>query len=292
MATVVAGSSVPGLAMDIARELSADFIGVATSRFPDGELHIQIEEPSVARRVYYVQTMAPLPNERLTELLLTCDLLSELGCREIVAVVPYLGYTRQDHRKAPGEAVSVGTLFRLLEGVGVKEIVSVDIHLHRLSVDALKEMTDIEIKEVSAMPLLAKKCSIEEPLVVAPDMEAMRWARSAAEALKMEYAAMEKSRITPTKVEVSFGKLNVSDRNIMIVDDIVSTGGTMIETAKLLKSKGAGKVYAAFTHAVFSSVDCIANMFNAGITSLISTNTIQNEFSTVNVTELIASALS
>lgn len=292
MATVVAGSSVPGLAMDIAQELNADFIGVATSRFPDGELHIQIDDPDIPRRVYYVQTMTPLPNERLTELLLTCDLLSELGCREIVAVIPYLGYTRQDYRKVPGEAISVGTLFRLLEGVSVREIVSVDIHLHRLSVDALKEMTDIEIKEVSAIPLLAKKCPVEEPLVVAPDTEAMRWAKSAAETLKTEYAAMEKSRITPSKVKVSFGKLDISGRNVLIVDDIVSTGGTMIETAKLLKSKGAGKVCTAFTHAVFSSVDCIANMFNAGITSLISTNTIQNEFSVVNVAESLASALS
>src|SRR3990172_5088132 len=113
--TVVAGSSVPGLARAVAKRLKTEFVGVATERFPDGELHVKIEKPSLPKKVYYVQTMAPFPNERLTEMLLTCDLLRDLGCKEIVAVIPYLGYTRQDHRKTPGEAVSVGTLFKILE---------------------------------------------------------------------------------------------------------------------------------------------------------------------------------
>ncbi len=291
MAAVVAGSSVPGLAMDIARTLEMDFIGVVMARFPDGELNIKIENPRLPRKVYYVQTMSPHPNERLTELLLTCDLLKNLGCREIVAIIPYLGYTRQDYRRILGEAVSVGTLFKLLEGVEIAEIVSVDIHLHRLGLDDFKEMTEIRINEVSAIPDLARKCSLKDVVVVAPDSEAERWAKTAAEVLKTDFGVMEKQRITPTKVEVSFGEIDVSGRNILIVDDIVSTGGTMIETAQLLKTHGAKEISAAFTHAVLSSTECVANLFNAGITELISTNTVQNEFAAVNVAGLLASAL-
>jgi ribose-phosphate pyrophosphokinase len=178
-----------------------------------------------------------------------------------------------------------------VEGVGIGGIVSVDIHLHRLGLDELKELTKIRINEVSAMHHLARKCTLEDVVVIAPDSEAGRWAKTAAEALKTDFGVMKKHRITPTKVEVSFGEIDVSGRNILIVDDIVSTGGTMIETAKLLKTRGAGEISAAFTHPVFSSTECVANLFNAGITELISTNTVQNEFATINVAGLLASAL-
>lgn len=291
MATVVAGSSVPGLAMDLAKKLGAEFTCVSMARFPDGELHVNIQQHRLPGKVYYVQTMAPRPNERLTEILLTCDLLRDLGCREIVAVIPYLGYTRQDYRRMQGEAVSVGTLFKLLEGVGVVELVSVDIHLHRLGMEELKAMTKIKITEVSAMTELAKKCPSDDVVVVAPDSEAERWAASAASTLGTSYGVMEKHRVSPTKVEVSFGKVDVKGRKVLIVDDIVSTGGTLIETAQLLKSHGAKEIYVAFTHAVLCSTECVANLFNAGISELVSTNTVQNEFATVNVAGLLASAL-
>ncbi len=291
MTAVIAGSSVPGLAMSLANRLGVQFVGVATGRFPDGELHVKISNPDLPKKIYYVQTMTPLPNERLTELLLTCDLLMDLGCREITAVLPYLGYTRQDYRKVRGEAVSVETLFKLLEGAGVVRILSVDIHLHRLSLEDLKKLTKIEITEVSAFPILAKECSLEKPFVLAPDEEASRWAESAANTVGADHGVMEKERLTPEKVKVSFGDMDVAGRDILIVDDIVSTGGTMIETAQLLKKEGAGELSAAFTHAVFSSSDCVANLFNSGIKELISTNTVQNEFSRVNVAGLIASSL-
>jgi ribose-phosphate pyrophosphokinase len=267
MAGVVAGSSVPGLAKDIATSLKKEFFGVSTGRFPDGELHVKLENPDLPKKVYYVQTMAPLPNQRLTELLLTSDLLKDLGVKEIVAIIPY-------------------------EGAAIKKIVSIDIHLHRLQLGDIKELTNIEIIEVSAMPLLATKCPLRKPLVIAPDSEAKRWAESAARVLGTEYGAMEKNRVTPTEVEVSFGDMEVEGRNVLIVDDIVSTGGTMIETAQLLKKMGAKEICAAFTHAVFSSPECVSNLFNSGIRDLISTNTIQNEFAEVNVAGLIASTLS
>jgi len=291
MKAVVAGSSVPGLALQLARSIGAEFIGVSAGRFPDGELHITIEKPGLPEKVCYVQTMAPLPNERLTELLLTCDLLRELGVREIVAIIPYLGYTRQDYRRAPGEAVSVATLFKLFESVGIRLVLSVDLHLHRLSIRDLEGYSGVKVREASAMRMLAERCPYEEPLVLAPDSEALRWAEAAAESLGAEYAAMSKKRVSPTEVELSFGGLDVEGRDVLLVDDIVSTGGTMIETARLLKKKGVRRICAAFTHAVFSSTECVANMFNAGIEELLSTNTVQNEFAVVDVSGLLRELL-
>lgn len=291
MTAVLGGSSAPGLAKEIANEIKARYIAVETGHFPDGELHINITEPRLPKRIIYVQTMSPAPNDKLIEALLTFDLLKDLGRREIVAVLPYLGYTRQDHRKTPGEAVNVKTVMNLLADAGVNELVSVDIHLHRLNLNELKQLADIEINEVSAIKMLAEASALENPIVIAPDIEASRWAEMAAEALRTDYGAMEKKRKSPSEVEISFGDLDVDGRNIILADDIVSTGGTMVEAAQILKKKGSSDIQAIFTHAVFSSTVCPGNLFNAGITELISTNTIRNEFAKVSVAGLVAEAL-
>ncbi len=291
MTAVLAGSSVPGLAQEIAHKIKAEYIAVETRHFPDGELHINITQSHLPKKVIYVQTMSPSPNDKLIEALLTFDLLKDLGCREIVAVLPYLGYTRQDHRKAPGEAVNVKTVMNLLADAGVNEIVSADIHLHRLDLSELKQLADIEIKEVSAIKMLAENSTLKNPLVIAPDVEALRWAEAAAKALKTDYAAMEKKRITPSEVQISFGGLNVEGRNVILADDIVSTGGTMVEAAQILKKRGSLDIGAIFTHAVFSSTVCPGNLFNAGIKELVSTNTIRNEFARVSVAGAVANAV-
>lgn len=299
MACVIAGSSIPGIAKEIASLLNLKFSSAAVQKFPDNELHVEIDEKSVEAedKVYYVHTMFPNPNEKLVELLLTCDLLRDLGCKKIAAVLPYLCYSRQDYRKHAGEAVSAKTFFKVLESVGVSEVISIDIHLHRLSLKELSSFTSIKLKELSAFPLLAesvKSTGFKNPVVISPDSEGGRFAELVAGILnpeKPEHAYMSKKRLTPTKVEVEFKgaeKTGLQGRNILFVDDIVSTGNTLIEAAKILKNHRVKEIHAAFTHAVFSTLDSTSSMFSAGISKLISTNTIPNQFSAVNVASLIA----
>lgn len=286
---VIAGSSVPKLAREISKLLNCDFDVAKLIRFPDGELQVQVD--SVDKNVIYVQTMAPRPNEMLMEMLLTIDLLRDLGAKHITAAVPYLGYTRSDYRSTTGNSINIHTLFTLLESVGVKKLVSVDIHTHRLSLRDMAKLTSIKLKEATAFPMLAKSAKLEKPLVFAPDVEARKWARAAANAIDADYDVIEKKRISPTEVEIKPKDVDVKNKDVLIVDDIVSTGNTVIKLAKSLKKQGAKRIYAAFTHAVLSTSDVVLNMYHAGINELISTNTIPNEFAVVDVSSLIAEKL-
>ncbi len=286
---VIAGSSVPKLAREISKLLNCDFDVAKLIRFPDGELQVQVD--NVDKKVIYVQTMAPRPNEMLMEMLLTVDLLRDLGAKEITAAVPYLGYTRSDYRSSTGNSINIHTLFTLLESVGVKTLVSVDIHSHRLSLKDMAKLTPIKLKEATAFPMLARSANLEKPLVIAPDREARKWAKAAAKAIDADYDVMEKKRISPTEVEIKPKDLDVKNKDVLIIDDIVSTGNTVIKLAKSLKKQGARRIHAAFTHAVLSASNVVSNMYHAGINELISTNTIPNEFAVVDVSSLIAEKL-
>ena len=288
---VVAGSSHPGMALSIAQALGAKAYFPKVERFPDGETHIVA--PPVKGTVVYVQTMHPYPNEMLVEMEFTVDLLKELGAEKIIAVVPYLAYTRQDTRHEEGEAIAIKAMLRQLECAGVGGVLSVDIHLHRLSLKDMSGLTSIKLYEVSAVDALAKEAGryLKKPVVVGPDSESERWAKRAAELLDSHYDVLEKNRLSPTEIEIKPKTLDVKGRDVLIIDDIVSTGDTIMKVIRSLRAKGAGRIAAAFTHGVLSGEDAAAGLYRAGATHLISTNTINNEFSRVDVGPIIAAKL-
>ncbi len=291
MPAIISGSSHPGMAHSVARALGAKAYFPVVERFPDGENHVV--SPAVKGTAVYVQTMHPYPNEMLVEMEFTVDLLKELGAERIIAVIPYLAYTRQDTRHEEGEAVAVKTMLRLLEGAGVNDILSVDIHLHRLGLKDLSGMTSIKLHEVSAVDALAKEAGrfLKKPVVVGPDSESERWAKRAAELLDSSYDVLEKHRISPKEIEIRPKTLDVKGRDVLIIDDIVSTGDTIKKVIESLRAKGADKIAAAFTHGVLSGEDAAAGLYRAGATYLISANTINNEFSRVDAGPIIAAKL-
>jgi len=291
MPDVVAGSSHPGMALSIARALRAKAHFPAVEIFPDGETHVVA--PAVKGTVVYVQTMHPYPNDMLVEMEFTADLLKELGAERIIAVIPYVAYTRQDTRHLEGEAVAVKAMLRMLEAAGVSDILSVDIHLHRLGLEELSNMSSIKWHEVSAVDVLAKEAGkfLTKPVVVGPDAESERWAKRAAELLGSHYDVLEKRRISPTEIEIKPKTLDVKGRDVLIIDDIVSTGDTIKKVIESLRSREANKIAAAFTHGVLSGEDAAAGLYRAGADYLISTNTINNEFSRVDVGPIIAEKL-
>jgi ribose-phosphate pyrophosphokinase len=291
MPEVVAGSSHPGMALSIAQSLGVKARFPRVERFPDGETHIVA--PAVKGTAVYVQTMHPYPNEMLVEMELTADLLKELGAERVIAVVPYLAYTRQDTRHEEGEGIAVKTMLRMLEKAGVNDLVSVDIHLHRLGLEELSGMSSIRLHEVSAVDALAREAGryLKTPVVVGPDSESERWAKRAAELLNSSYDVLEKHRISPKEIEIRPKTLDVRGRDVLIIDDIVSTGDTIKKVIESLRAKGASRIAAAFTHGVLSGEDAAAGLYRAGATYLISTNTINNEFSRVDVGPVIAQKL-
>jgi ribose-phosphate pyrophosphokinase len=279
------------MALSIARALGAKAHFPVVERFPDGETHVVA--PAIEGTAIYVQTMHPYPNEMLAEMEFTIDLLKELGAGRVIAVVPYLAYTRQDTRHVEGEGIAIKSMLRMLEAAGVNDIVSVDIHLHRLGLEALSGMTSIKLHEVSAVDALAKEAGrfLEKPVVVGPDSESERWAMRAAELLDSHYDVLEKHRISPKEIEIRPRTMDVKGRDVLIIDDIVSTGDTIKKVIMSLRAKGANEIAAAFTHGVLSGEDAAAGLYRAGATYLISTNTINNEFSRVDVGPIIAEKL-
>jgi ribose-phosphate pyrophosphokinase len=288
---IVAGSSHPGMALSIARALDARAVFPVVEKFPDGETHVVC--PAVKGTAVYVQTMHPYPNEMLVETEFTADLLKELGATRIIAVIPYVAYTRQDTRHLEGEGIAVRAMLRMLEAAGVTDIVSVDIHLHRLGLAELSGMSSVRWHEVSAVDALAKEAGrfLNKPVVVGPDSESERWAKRAAELLDSPYDVLEKHRISPKEIEIKPKTMDVKGRDVLIIDDIVSTGDTIKKVIESLRAKGANKIAAAFTHGVLSGEDAAAGLYRAGATYLISTNTINNEFSRVDVGPVIAGKL-
>jgi ribose-phosphate pyrophosphokinase len=184
-------------------------------------------------------------------------------------------------------------MLKALDLTGVDDIMSVDIHLHRLGLDELSGFSRIKLHEVSAVDLLVKKAGkgLSKPLVVGPDSESDRWAARAAELLGTDYDVMEKTRISAKEIQIKPKRLNAASRDVLIIDDIVSTGGTIMEVIKSLKAQGAGKITVACTHAVLSDIDTLTGLFRAGMGDFVATNAINNEFGIVDVSGVIADKL-
>ena len=290
---IIAGSSVPGLAKSIARRMDTKVHFPSIEKFPDGEIHVVEGDYTPPKTVVYVQTMHPHPNDMLVEMMLTVDLLKELGAERVIAVIPYVGYMRQDTRHVKGEAVAIRTMLKMLDYAGVNDIVGVDLHLHRLGIEELASFSRIKIHEVSAVELLAAKAGkgLARPLVVGPDSESERWAAAAAGVLGTDYDVLEKHRLSAREIEHRPRSMAVKGRDVLIIDDIVSTGGTIKDVIKSLKAQGAGRVNVACTHAVLSDIDSLTGLFRMGMEDIVSTNTINNESGIVDVSGIIVGKL-
>ena len=210
----------------------------------------------------------------------------------MVAVVPYMAYMRQDSEFNPGEVVSARRVATLLDAAGFDLIVTVDMHLHRFSSPA--ELFKTPVANLTAAPLLAREALMrgaENPVIVGPDEEAEQWARAAAEAVGTEYTVFEKHRISPDEVEVRPRDPGVvKGRDAVIVDDIISTGGTVARAARRLLEAGARRVYVAVTHALLVQ-GALAKIHSSGVASLYATDTVETPFSTVTVSGMLAEKL-
>lgn len=290
---VVPGSSNGPLAYRLAKELKAPLVPIEIKKFPDGEKYVRILDDISGKRVVILQSAAIRPDEYLVETLLIADALNDLGAREVILALAYFPYARQDERFKPGEAVSLVTVGKLLRAVGVDMLITVDAHRHRV-VD-FGSIFGGKVIDVSVMPYLARY-AIEngliskEAVVIGPDAEAEGWAKLAAEAINAAgHASLRKKRISPTEVEVTISK-PLEVKETLLVDDIISTGGTVIEATRLLRNLGAEKVVVACTHGLFVE-DALVRIYKEGVEAVISSDTVPNQTTRVSAARAIASAL-
>jgi len=260
---------------DQLREKGGDILEVEIKRFPDGEKYVRVagsgDEVTVVSSTFYPQ------DEKIIELLLIGDALMERGFEKLRMIVPYFAYSRQDRVTKDGEPISVRAIMRAL-GLYYDELYVFDIH----NPETLKFFPG---KAVNVSPAKAIgdyfRDRMGDGLVLAPDKGALERARAVAEVLGLEYSHFEKERISPTEVRMTPVDVDVRGKNVLIVDDIISTGGTMVRAANLLREMGAKKVFVAATHGVFA--EGAIDRVNRAVDELAVTNTIPTPVSKISI---------
>ncbi|MBS7623935.1 ribose-phosphate diphosphokinase [Candidatus Bathyarchaeota archaeon] len=287
--TIAFSQECAGLGEKIAIGLQARSITLESRIFPDGESYLRFGADLSGQDLIIVKSCFPQQDKRLIELLFALDAAKELGARRTIAVVPYLAYARQDRRFRPGEVVSNSTVGRLLEAVRTDLLVTVDVHQR----ESLKNYR-IGTVDVSAMPLLAEylnSMGLDRPYILAPDKGASAHAQCVASILGTEYTHFEKRRDRVTgQIVMREVDADIEGRDAVILDDIISTGATIAEAARIVKKLGARKIIAACTHALLIG-DAMESMVKGGITEVISTDTVAGSTSKVSVAPAISDSL-
>jgi ribose-phosphate pyrophosphokinase len=285
---IIPGPASQILGFKIGKFLKTDVVPVDFKRFPDGEAYIRIDGDIKNKHVVVVQTTFPT-NPHLIELFLLLDTAKDLGASKISAVVPYLAYARQDKRFRPGEAISVKTIIKLIERIGVDELYTINIHEEAVISDF--HFPIINLSAMKEIGTYLQKYDLKDPYVVSPDQGAVSLAKQVAETLNGEFSWCFKKRDRITgEIETEVVKLDCKGRDTVIVDDIISTGGTIVNAAKMLKAQGARRIFVGATHALLIQ-SARTRIMQAQVEEIIGTDTVANEVSKISVAPLIADAL-
>ncbi|MFW6040493.1 MAG: ribose-phosphate diphosphokinase [Thermoplasmatota archaeon] len=275
---LIKGPGSPTLSDKLIDEYDLNQVEVRSKIFPDGEIYISLEGEVEGEDCYLVHTT--YPNKRLIELFFLQDALVENGARSVNVIVPYYSYGRQDKRFEKGEAISARAIAKRIE-VQADSFYSIDLH----SKDII-DFFDIPSYNLTSMRLLAEHSMKFEPdILISPDEGGVERIKRAATEVELKWDYLEKIRISSDSVEIKPKSIDVSGKNVVILDDIISTGGTMTEAAKQLKEQGAERVYAGCTHGLFveDAMDRLDNVCDR----IFCTDTIECEKSEVSVSPLL-----
>ncbi|MGZ7047154.1 MAG: ribose-phosphate diphosphokinase [Methanobacterium sp.] len=283
---IIGGSASQKLAAKIAKELDCPLIPIETRRFPDGERYIRIKE-QIDDEVIVVQSTGYPQDENLMELFFILKNLKSMGVQKIKVVIPYFGYGRQEKRFKSGEAVSALIIAELLEFSGADEIFFFNLHE-----ESITDFFKVPVHNLSAMPIIADylKKIVHDPVIIAPDKGALEFAKEIAEIIGCEYDYLEKIRLSPKIVETKPKDLNVKGKEAVIIDDIISTGGTIVNAASILRELGASKVIVSCVHPVLVE-DSLLKIFAVGVDDVLSTDTLLSDVSVISVAPLVAEKL-
>lgn len=283
---IIGGSASQKLAAKIAWELGETLCPMETHKFPDGERYIRIGG-DVTENAVVIQSTGYPQDQNLIELFLILKTLKSMNLENVKVVIPYFGYGRQEKRFRKGESVSASVIAQLIEAAGASEFYSINLHENGIC-----DFFDIPTYNISAMPLIADYIGerFENPLIVAPDKGALPFAKEISDLLKCDYDHLEKNRLSPDKVETKTKNLDVKGKETIIIDDIISTGGTIVNAANILRQHNADKVVVSCVHPVLVE-DALLKIFTAGVNDVIATDTLRSDVSMISVAPLVAEAL-
>lgn len=265
------GSSHPVLAQEIAGALHLNLGKVLLQKFPDGEIECEILESVRGRDVFVIQSVALDPNQYLVELLIMMDALKRASARSIVAVVPYYGYSRQDRRLKPRVPITAKLVANTMVTAGATRVLTMDLHAGQL-----EGFFDVPVDNLCARKVLISALApykLENCVVVAPDLGSIKRARSFAKDLGCDFAVIDKRRSSATRVEAITLIGDVSGKDVLLADDMCSTGSTLATAAKACHEKGARRILAVVTHGIFVG-NSVEEIEQSPIEALLVSNTV------------------
>ena len=272
---LLTGNSNKTLSKKIAKFLKSKLVNSSIRKFSDGEIYIEINENIRGNSIFIIQSISSPANDNLMELLLCIDALKRSSAKNITAVIPYFGYARQDRKVVPRTSISAKLVSNLITKAGADRVVTVDLHAGQI-----QGFFDIPVDNLFATPIFArhvkKKIKSKSIICVAPDVGGTERARALGKLLNVGLAIVDKRRPKPGQSQVMNVIGNVKGKTCIIVDDIIDSGGTIVNAAKALKERGAKEVFVYITHGVLSG-EAVEKIKKSLIKNLVITDTIDNQ---------------
>ena len=273
----------------LARNSGLRKVSYHVERFPDNELHMRFKESVRGKQLFLVQSLSLQPNDALIELVFAGRTAKELGAKKVVGIIPYLAYMRQDKRFKGGECISAKEMAWMLNN-SLDALITIDPHLHRIR--KLNQIFRIPAKNVSSVDAISgyveKKFDAHNTLIVGPDWESFQWARTVGKKAGMKSVIFLKQRFSSRRVKVHYKKdVGFSGKNIIIIDDIISTGHTMIEAVKEIRKKKPKAIYCVCVHGILAE-NALQKLKRAGAKQVISCNTVPGITNKIDVSRAVA----
>ena len=292
---ILGGNSNPELVREIAEHLSTSPADVLCGRFPEGEIQVQIRENIRGKDVFIIQSTCTSPNDNLMELLILIDAARRASAKRITAVLPFFGYARQDRKDKPRVPITAKLVANLITKAGADRVLTMDLHAGQI-----QGFFDIPVDHLYSINTVAeylKKKKLKNLVVVSPDVGGIRMARAYSKLLESSFAVVDKRREDATKTHVMNIIGEVDGKHVVIVDDLTSTAGSLVEAASALKDAGALDIYAAVVHPVLAGA-AIERVSKSVIKELIVTNSIPlppekqiDKIHQISVAHLLADAI-
>ena len=271
---LLTGNSNKNLSLKISKFLKTKLVHSSIRKFSDGEIYIEIKENIRGNSIFLIQSISSPANDNLMELLLCIDALKRSSAKNITAVIPYFGYARQDRKVAPRTSISAKLVSNLITKAGADRVVTVDLHAGQI-----QGFFDIPVDNLFATPIFArhvkKNIKAKNLICVSPDVGGVERTRALARKLDIGIAIIDKRRPAPGKSQVMNVIGNVKNKTCIIIDDIIDSGGTIVNAAQALINRGAKEVHVYITHGVLSG-EAVEKIRKSRIKKLVITDTIDN----------------
>jgi ribose-phosphate pyrophosphokinase len=268
---VFSGNSNRPLAQAIAEYCGLPLGNATVSSFPDGETMVKINENIRGRDVYIVQSTCPPTNQHMMELLILIDAARRASATRITAVIPFFGYARQDRKDQPRVPITAKLIANLLTTAGADRVLTMDLHAQQI-----QGFFDVPVDHLYAAPVLykhLKELNLPDLVVVSPDVGGMKMAYSYAQMLRAELAIVAKRRVSGEEVEALYVVGEVEGKNVLLVDDMTETAGTLTAAARILKKQGAKRILAGVSHTILNE-KAVERLQKSDIDELITTNSV------------------